>query len=200
MATRKQGISEVSDTKTGKAGKPARTGTKAASARGSAALAAELASLIPELDDEGLAFLIEQARVHLYNMKVEELEAAARAAEAASARSAKAGKRTVGTASAKASGAGRDGEFRIEAASDGSAYDLVYDGKWKMFSSEEMLAMVRIASVKDPVADVGARLYRWLLAERRDAINDLGLAGLADPRLKALVGLLRKTFTIKDGR
>lgn len=200
MARAKPVVSEGTALKAARVRKPTRAGERAASARGSAALASELASLIPELDDEGLSFLIEQARVHLYNMKVEELEAATRAAEAASAPSSEAGKGTAGTASAKAAGTGPGGELRIEAASDGSTYDLVHDGKWKMFSSEEMLAMVRIASVKDPAAEVGARLYRWLLAERRDAVNDLGLSGLADPRLKALVGLLRKTFTIKDGR
>lgn len=196
MATKR--TTQVEGTKT--------KGTKALTrpGRGSAALAAELASLLPELDDEGLSFLIEQARVHLYNMKVEELESAARAAEAASARSHTVAKAKSGGAkvagAARAKGLAQADELRIVASSDGSTYDLVYNGKWKMFSSDEMLAMVRIASVKDPVVEVGGRLYRWLLAERRDAINDLGLSGLADPRLKALVELLRKTFTIKGER
>jgi hypothetical protein len=65
------------------------------------------------------------------------------------------------------------------------------------FTGDEMLAMVRIVSSKDPVSQLSGRLYRWLLAERSDVINDLALAGLADPKLKKLVTLLRKTFTIK---
>lgn len=155
-------------------------------------LAAELTSLIPELDAEGLAFLIEQARVHLYNMRVVDLEAAAEEAERASARA-----RKAGTAKGAAKASAAPEALSIKAASDGSAYDLVYNGKWKMFTGDEMLAMVRIASSKDPADQVGGRLYRWLLAERSDAINDLGLSGLADPLLKKLVALLRKTFTIK---
>ena len=91
-------------------------------------------------------------------------------------------------------------DFAIQAASDGSAYDLVYQGKWKMFTGDEMLAMVRIVSSKDPVAQLTGRLYRWLLAERSDVIKDIPLAGLADPKLKKLFALLRKTFTIKGAK
>lgn len=160
------------------------------------ALADELSGLIPELDAEGLAFLIEQARVHLYNMRVAELEDAAAEAERASRRAGSIA--SVGGA-AKAR-AGSAEEFTIHAAENGSSYDLVWHDKWKMFTDEEMLAMVRITSSKNAVADVGGRLYRWLLAERRDVIADIPFSGLADPKLKKLVALLRKTFTVKGKR
>ena len=180
--------------------KPRRASKKTAAAKGDAGrdeLASELASLIPELDAEGLAFLIEQARVHLYNMRVAELEAAAEEAERASTRArgiAKSGGAGAG------SGASSDDDLSIKASGDGSAYDLVCGGKWKMFTGDEMLAMVRIATVKDPRDQVAGRLYRWFSAERSDVINDLGLSGLADPTLGRLVALLRKTFTIKPSR
>jgi len=173
---------------------------KASRSDGRTALADELVSLIPELDAEGLAFLIEQARVHLYNMRVAEVESAAAEADRAStrARNVSATKTGGKRSTAIAGGAAGSGdEFTIQAASDGSAYDLVYRGKWKMFTGDEMLAMVRIVSSKDPVGELGGRLYRWLLAERSDVIKDIPLAGLADPKLKKLVSLLRKTFTIK---
>lgn len=183
-------------TKKKKAGPAAGSGTEA--------LAAELAALIPELDAEGLAFLIEQARVHLYNMRAAELELAAAEADRASDRAgnvaaAKPGARK-GTRAAGKTSADAGAEFSIQAAGDGSAYDLVYRGKWKMFTGDEMLAMVRIVSSEDPVSQLTGRLYRWLLAERSDVINDLALAGLADPKLKKLVALLRKTFTIKGSK
>lgn len=156
------------------------------------ALAAELTSLIPELDEEGLAFLIEQARVHLYNMRVLDLEAAGIEAEKASSRA-----RSKTSGSTGSGGKSASDEFVIKASSKGSSYDIVHQGKWKMFTDDEMLAMVRIVSSKDPVAQVSGRLYRWFLAERADVIGDLSLTGLADPRLKKLVALLRKTFVIK---
>lgn len=164
---------------------------------GRKALAEELVSLVPGLDAEGLAFLIEQARVHLYNMKVQDLEAAAVEAESASARAGKIASAKGGPS--RSAAAGPD-VFTIQAASDGSAYDLVWQGKWKMFTSDEMLAMVRIASNKDPAAQVGGRLYRWFLAERADVLHDIPFSGLADPKLKALVALLRNTFTVKGGK
>ena len=181
---------------TAKRKKPATTVESA-----TAALAGELAALIPELDAEGLAFLIEQARVHLYNMRAAELELAAAEADRASDRArnvaaAKPGARKGSRAAGKTS-ADTGADFSIQAASDGSTYDLVYQGKWKMFTGEEMLSMVRIVSSKDPASQLPGRLYRWLLAERSDVINDLALAGLADPRLRKLVALLRTTFTIK---
>lgn len=162
------------------------------------ALAAELSGLIPELDAEGLAFLIEQARVHLYNMKVQDLEAAAEEAENASARAGKLASAKGGSSRAKSGVSSGSEDFTIHAAGNGSSYDLVWHDKWKMFTDEEMLAMVRITSSKDAVADVGGRLYRWFLAERRDVIADIPFSGLADPKLRKLVALLRKTFTVKS--
>ncbi len=191
-----------------KTGATGRKKSAAAAESATSALARELTELIPELDAEGLAFLIEQARVHLYNMRAAELELAAAEADRASSRArivaeakpgARKGARTGTQAAAKTSAEDGDG-FSIQAASDGSTYDLVYKGKWKMFTGDEMLAMVRIVSSKDPVSQLPGRLYRWLLAERSDVINDLSLAGLADPKLKKLVTLLRKTFTIKGAK
>lgn len=171
---------------TGKApaAKPHRADTKA--------LADELSGLIPKLDAAGLVFLIEQARVHLYNMRVAELEDAAVEAERASRRAGS----IASTGGAARTGSGD--EFAIHASENGSSYDLVWHDKWKMFTDDEMLAMVRITSSRDAVSDVAGRLYRWLLAERRDVIADIPLSGLADPRLRKLVTLLRKTFTVKD--
>lgn len=203
-ATRTVAAEESAPTKPRRASKKA-SAAKAGAAKGEAGrdeLAKELASLIPELDAEGLAFLIEQARVHLYNMRVAELEAAAEEAERASTRARGIAKSAGAKAGGKAKGGTAEGAegLSIKASEDGSTYDLVYGGKWKLFTGDEMLAMVRIATVKDPQDQVAGRLYRWLSAERSDVINDLGLSGLADPTLKRLVALLRKTFTIKPGR
>lgn len=188
-------IAPTKATKSTKAPKSTKAAKSAKAGDEHKELARELTSLIPDLDSEGLTFLIEQARVHIYNMRVMDLEAAGMDVDKASARA-------QSKRGAKAASAGESGsdEFTIKAASDGSAYDLVYNGKWKMFTGDEMLAMVRIVSSKDPVAQVGGRLYRWFLSERADVIGDLSLAGLADPRLKKLVALLKKTFVIKGAK
>ncbi len=154
------------------------------------ALADELSSLLPGLDEEGLAFLIEQARTHLYNMKVLELEAEAERLEASSARS-----RTLSSARGAARPAG--GGFSIKAGEGGTDYSIVRDGKWKMFTREEMLAMVRIATVREPLEAVAPRLYRWLKAERSDFFGDIPVSGPSDPALASLAKLLRATFEVR---
>ena len=68
------------------------------------AMAAELRGLIPRLDEEGLVYLVEQARIHLYNMQVDEHNRAVIAAagshttssgKPSSAKTGKAGKKPV---------------------------------------------------------------------------------------------------------
>jgi len=178
------------------------------------ALAAELEGLIPQLDCEGLAFLIEQARVHLYNMKVTELEAAAVAAEAASSRAADtanaaargrrgrsgSGTATPGASSAKSAASAKQAAsaLRIEATPGSSVFHIVWQDKWKMFGEAEIMALLKICRAASDAAEAGPRLYRWLHKERGDFFQEVPVSGPADPLLAALYTLLTKTFTIKQ--
>ena len=150
-------------------------------------LAAELISLIPALDEEGLSFLVEQARVHLYNMEIirdEEL-------------SVKAGKIDGKTAPAPKNKDKSEANFRVERSSSGSSYHLISGGKWKMYTDTEMLDIVRIAQAKESIAEVAARLYHWFEEERADTFADLEIADAHDPKMKELVVFLRKKFNVK---
>ncbi len=189
-------------------GAPKKAAPRAAGSRSTAtrresaahrALAAELASLMPELDEEGLSFLVEQARVHLYNMEITRREAEAQALSSG-AKTAKGGTRRSAAGSApSASGVSASGpaNFRVERSASGSSYHLITGGNWKMFTEGEMTRMVKIASVPDDVAEVATRLHAWLSAERSDAFADLELGDSRDPRLRELVLFLRSKFAIK---
>lgn len=155
-------------------------------------LGGELVSLIGELDEEGLAFLVEQARVHLYNMEVERLAERADAIETAS-ENRKAGK---GGSKGSAQSPGT-GDFRIERSSSGSSYHVISGGKWKMYNEEEMLSIVKICQSKDPILEVTERLCRWFETERPDTFPDLELGDHHDPRMKALVLFIRKKFAVR---
>jgi hypothetical protein len=167
-------------------------------------LGEELVSLIGDLDEEGLAFLVEQARVHLYNMEVDRLAQRAEDIEAAS-ENRKAGKAgTVPAATGKGKGGGKGsakspgtGDFRIERSSSGSSYHVISGGKWKMYNDEEMLAIVKICQSKDPILEVTERLCRWFETERPDTFPDLELGDHHDPRMKELVLFLRKKFAVR---
>jgi len=136
----------------------------------------ELLELLPQLDDEGLAFLLEQAHVHRYNMEVERLnETADRAASAKEPPS-----------------PGKSTAMRLERSTDGLTYHVVAGGQWKMFSSDEMAALVRITRSGDAREEIARRIYAWLDRERPDALDDLGIG---KPPSLALAELLRLLLT-----
>ncbi|MDR2019545.1 MAG: hypothetical protein LBQ14_02145 [Treponema sp.] len=168
------------------AAKAAATVKKAAPAAGRAvagreALAGELRSLIPRLDAEGLSFLIEQTRVHLYNMQVKELD-----------------KTLAGTESGKAAKPVKRGDsFRLEGSGSGSSYYIVYNNDWIMFSRDEMTQLVRIISAPGTDLEIRERFYRWLERERRDVLVSIPMADKFDEKLKALTALIKRTFKIE---
>lgn len=148
----------------------------------------ELTALLEELDEEGLDFLLEQAHVHRYNMEVERLNDAEE--RRTSSRESKTRERTL-----KSGKAGpRTSALRIERSKDGNTYHVVSGGRYKMFSAEEMLALVRIAHANLEPTEAGRGLHRWMSRERTDALSDLGIAGPSDPNLAALAHLLKTSF------
>jgi hypothetical protein len=86
------------------------------------------------------------------------------------------------------------GALRLERSKDGSTYHIISSDRWKMFSSEEMAALVRMTREGDPETEIAARLHAWLARERRDALDDLEIAGPASPLMVDLVRLLRRSF------
>lgn len=164
-------------------------------------LSKELSELVPSLDEEGLAFLVDQARVHLRNMEIDrlnaEIEADEARAEAEGGSPVRGGTRGKRKKTAVHGDDRRRADFRIERSATGSSYHVISGGKWKMFTDDEMLAMVKICSSDDDVREVTDRLYTWLDAERPDAFADLELEGPHDPKMAELVELLRAKFKIR---
>ena len=168
------------------AGKPARKTGDAVRET----IAKELRGLIPQLDAEGLAFLVEQARVHLYNMQVDKLNMAAEAANAASAK-ATAVKRTGGTQKTGSAG------LRLEGSESGSSYYIYYRNGNIMFSRDEMVHMVKIANGPGTDLEIRERLYNWFDRERKDVFAAVPIADKFDNNLKTLAGLLRTSFKVR---
>jgi len=157
-------------------------------------LAKELKSLIPKLDSEGLAFLVEQARVHLYNMQVDELNRAARAANAASARS-----HSI-TAKTRAKGKAADiqDNMSIRGSESGSSFYLFFRNSNIMFSRDEMTALVKIANGKGTDQEIGERLYNWINRERKDVFATVPLANKFDEKLKTFASVIKKSFKLRE--
>ena len=152
-------------------------------------LAGELRGLIPQLDSEGLAFLVEQARVHLYNMKVDELNKAAMAADAAAP-----GPAGRGRGSSKAA----NDNIRIDGSESGSSYYLHYRNNEVMFSRNEMTHLVKMVNAGGTDLEIRERLYNWFDRERRDVFAVVPIRDKFDDRLKALAALIKKSFKLRD--
>ena len=165
-------------------------------------LTKELRGLIPKLDSEGLAFLLEQARVHIYNMQVDELNRAAIAANEAAAKtaSARAAKGKSAAGKSKSVGkpiGGRDG-YSIAGTESGSSFYLLCPSDELMFSRSEMAHLVKIVNAKGTDLEIRERLYAWFERERRDAFSVIPIADKFDNRLKIVAGLLKKSFKLQD--
>lgn len=157
-------------------------------------LAKELKGLIPQLDSEGLEFLVEQARVHIYNMQVDELNKAAIAEEEAFARSKSIAKKTAGVSAAAAS---KGDNFSINGTESGSSFYLRYRNGDVMFSRDEMTRLAKIANAPASDMEIRERLYNWFDRERRDVFAVIPLTGRADSKLKTLAEMIRKNFKLK---
>ena len=154
-------------------------------------LAKELKGLIPKLDSEGLAFLIEQARVHLYNMQVDELN---RAAEASAATAAAKTRSAAGKSKTQAKpGSARRG-YSIAGSESGSSFYLYCPNDEIMFSRDEMGLLVKIVNGKGTDLEIRERLFNWIERERRDVFAAISIANKFDDNLKMLAALIKKSF------
>ena len=153
-------------------------------------LAKELRSLIPKLDEEGLAYLVEQAQVHLYNLQVDALnKTIIKSRQRAAAKNTAA--KTVGKGAAK-NAAGSDGFNEIKVSDSGSSYYIVYKTEWIMFSKDEMVKLIKIARGEGTDLEIKERLFNWFARERTDLLRSAGIANKFDNKLKSLAVLLKK--------
>ena len=150
-------------------------------------LAKELRNAIPNLDVEGLAFLVEQARVHLYNMEVDKHNNAVLAES-------KAGKSRSKAAAVKQS---KPAAYKIVGTESGSSYYLHCPGDEVMFSKGEMVQLTKIANGKGTDLEIRERLYNWIERERRDVFSALPVKNKADERLGIVASLIRKNFKLR---
>jgi hypothetical protein len=149
-------------------------------------LAKELKSLISKLDEEGLAFLVKQAHVHLYNMQVDALNQTM--IKDAQRKSTARAKKTVKT---KETGFGK-----IKMSESGSNCHIYCGNQWISFTGREITSMVKIAFGEGSDLEIRDRLYTWLARERSDLLSVASIANKFDDKLTTLISLLKKNFKI----
>ncbi len=172
----------------------AKKGKKAgAESEQKAALLKELRSLIKEIDEEGLRFLVKQANVLIYNAKVDELNAK-RAASTAGKRKRKGEK--DGSSDA-ASDTSADSAVFFEPGKHSGGFLMDIDGNRFVMDQEEVMSLVRIAQRAPSKIEAQRRLYRWIDSHRDDILLDVDLPP-GGKRMKALYERLRSDFSISN--
>jgi hypothetical protein len=177
----------VKKTKTKAASVPKKKSTKGGKNIERDNLAKELKSLIPKLDEEGLAFLVKQAHTHLYNMQVDALNNTLIREE----------ERSIKTASRKKVNVAEDDFTSIKMSDTGSSYYVVYKNEGISFSKNEITTIVKIAFSDGTELEVKERLFNWLSRERNDLLYIASIPDKFDNRLQSLINLLKKNFKLK---
>jgi len=153
----------------------------------------QLVEVAKGLSDDDITFLVKQARMMMYNQKVDELNAAAEQLNATRWQT------QSGKAKTKEASKPRPapGLVEIERGSFGRSYILVIRNQRKTIDEHEMTKLVKIAHDAEDERDGVARLFRWLQRSRDDVILDAGLS-VRDPAMRELLKVLRTKFTISE--
>ena len=150
----------------------------------------ELKKALKQIDEEGLIFLLKQANVLLHNKKVEELNR-----EIVEYESKKKKGRTENKKIAKAESSAA---VAIESSANGKSFIIILGGVRKIFSLEEMRALVKICHASGTQTESSERLYRWISRNRTDVLSDVKLTPSRDKSLVTLYKLIVKTYKVRE--
>ena len=169
----------------GRRGGPSPARTPEADARRERLLQ-ELKEAIPQIDDQGLAFLLNQAHVLIHNAQVQKInrELAELERKNQEARSA------MGAAAAPV--------VRLEESEDGRTLFLGLGGARKVLNLEELKRLVRICYAAESKSAALRQLYTVLARERGDILVDAKIGGPGSPMIEGLFYALRDRYRLED--
>ena len=152
-------------------------------------LSKELKSLIKEINEEGLIFLIKQAHVIIHNQQVSKFN---EKMENLNEMDKKSKKKSPGKAKS-----GNKLQVNVEEAGNGKHFILVAGTKRKMLALDEMRKLVNICSIAKNKTEASARLFNWFSRNRTDILMDLGIKSKLEPVLADIHKFLKKNYEVK---
>jgi hypothetical protein len=149
----------------------------------------ELGTALAEIDEEGLIFLLRQARVLIHNAAVdrlnrEEAELVKKAPPEVSAAGPRAAARKTG--------------ITVEDGGEGKAAFLVIGRIRKVLSRQEVERLSRICGSADSRPEGVRQLYAVLSRERGDILADGGISGPRSPLMEMLFDAIRERYGSAD--
>jgi hypothetical protein len=149
----------------------------------------EIRGLIPKLDEEGLAFLVKQAHIHLYNMQVDALnQTIINDVER---------EKTNKVKTAKKIDVSNENFSDIKISETGAGYHIRCNNQWIALTTGEITKMVKIVLGEGSDQEIRERLYSWLSKERADLLSVAGIVNKFDDGIKPLITLLKMSFKLK---
>jgi hypothetical protein len=173
----------------------ARTGQKkpAKSAPVRERLENELIGMIPELDAEGLLFLVRQAGVLIQNRRVDELNAEMEKLN----KDKMAAHKRAGT-TARVGQNVEEITVEMQRSPDSKTFYMIVNGQKHFLTPGEMSSVVKLCFKPERKSDAIRFLFKYLNDERKEILMDHGVSSDKHPFFEALFHETRAKFSLKD--
>ena len=158
----------------------------------------ELAGLLPQLDEEGLIFLIRQAHVIIHNLQVDQLNQEIDELQGRKQSGQPAGRSQGGRSQGGRADEGASARVDIEESATGGTFHLVLPDTRKVLGLEEMRALVRACYEPKRKSAALRRMFRWMEENRRDILTDGDIRGEGSPLLDSLFSVIRSRFRLRE--
>jgi hypothetical protein len=152
----------------------------------------ELQEAIGQIDEDGLAFLLNQAHVLIHNAQVQRINVELAELD----RKNREARRSLGRAEAGAAGAAAP--VGIEESEDRKAFFLSLGGTRKVLALDEIKRLVRICYAAESKSAALRQLYTVLSRDRGDILVDAKIGGPASPLIEGLFYALREKYRLED--
>jgi hypothetical protein len=176
----------------GRAGKAA--ASRAAATEKRAMLEEELQEAIGQIDEDGLAFLLNQAHVLIHNAQVQRINSELVELD----RKNRAARKSLGRAASAPGAAGGVVRVGIEESEDRKAFFLSLGGTRKVMALDEIKRLVRICYGAESKSAALRQLYTVLSRERGDILADAKIGGPSSPLIDGLFHALREKYHLED--
>jgi hypothetical protein len=177
-----------------KSGKPKAGSAKAAGGNEHAVLQRELQSLLSDINEEGLRFLIDQAKILRYNAEVDRINQ--ELVEKRTRLRTDLGAEASPSTPSKAAPPPSHGVL-IEEGSNRSHFIISLGNSRKFFVRDEFRALVKVCEAAANAAEGSQRLFVWLKRNRSDVLADGGIGSGRNPLLAELYRTINKSYRAK---
>lgn len=148
----------------------------------------ELNELLPELDENEISFLIDQAEVIIHNKKITSQP------EIREKRESQFNKKMMDWQASQEEMMGR---ASVEEGSSGTHFIIVMGNYRNFFARDEMKKVVKLCHAAEDEKDAGRRLFNWFEKNRSDVLKNSAVDSPLDPVLGKVYEIIISTYTTK---